>query len=87
MMIPGLDRVSRKCAKYPGMVFLFSIVRNENPTRIRSDGDYVGVRKTDNAAIACGKEIDGWLPAAKAYDNLVVEVRVGQELRPHAEGA
>jgi hypothetical protein len=62
-------------------------MRNQNTTRFRSGADYVGVGQTDNTAIMGTHEIDRWLPAAKANDDLMVEICIRQKSRRHALGA
>lgn len=63
-------------------------MRNENPTRLRGDADYRGVGQADHTAVKGIQEIDRWFPAAKADNDLLVEIGIRQESRrPHASGA
>jgi hypothetical protein len=84
MISPGLDRLSRNRAKCAGMVL--PVMGNQNPAALCRFVKDVGIWYTDNPCRAGILEIDAPLTAAKAKNDLVVEVCVSLEPRPHALG-
>lgn len=58
-------------------------MRHENPPYICGNTKDFGIRYANDTAIDGTKKINGGLAAAKANDNLMIEVCIGQEARPH----
>jgi hypothetical protein len=63
-----------------------SIMRNQNSPRLRSDAEHVRIGRADYATLMSAQEIDRRLSPAKANDDLVVEIGVRPEARPHVLG-
>jgi hypothetical protein len=63
-----------------------AIMGNQNPFRFRRDPEHVRIAKADNTALMSAQDIDQRFPPAQAQDDLVVEIGVRQESRPHAVG-
>ena len=61
-----------------------AVMRNQNPPQIGCFVENIGIWHADNAARAGILEIDRGLTSAQAKNDLLVEVCVSQEPRPHA---
>ena len=62
------------------------VMRNQDPPEIGCLVEDIGIREADNPARAGVPEIDRRLTAAQAKNDLLVEIRIGLEPRPHALG-
>src|ERR1035438_2238939 len=61
-----------------------AVMRDQNPPEIGCFVEDIGIRHADNPSRAGIREIDYRLTAAQAKNDLLVEVRISLEPRPHA---
>jgi hypothetical protein len=59
-------------------------MRNQNPPQIGCSVENIGIGHADNASRAGILEIDCGLTSAQAKNDLLIEVCISQEPRPHA---
>jgi hypothetical protein len=63
-----------------------AVMRDHNPPEIGCSVEDIGIWHADNPSRASIHEIDYRLTAAQAKNDLLVEVRISLEPRPHALG-